>query len=138
MLRFIIDADHPLGYSLPSYHVQDAYIASSTYTRMWVVAVDAPSTSSDPHTSTIDDSGRAGGGNDLPQKRFILYKALSLTRADVLRGRATRIWLAWISEDMGKEQKDRKVCRFISYLSSLVDRSLVGSCPQRRVERRAA
>lgn len=118
MLRFIIDVDHPLGYSLPSYHVQDAHIPSSSdYTRMWMITVDAPSTSPDPHTGRLEESGR---GRGTPQKRFILYKALSLARAEVLRGRATRLWLAWLSEDMGKEQKDRKVCHFICYFPSLI------------------
>lgn len=120
MLRFIIDDDHPHGHSLPSYQVHDAHIPSSPYTRMWLVTVDAPSTSPDPQTGTSDDAEETRGRSDPPQERFILYKALSLARAEVLRGRATRIWLAWRLEDMEKPQKDRKACRVISYFLSLV------------------
>ncbi|EIM86489.1 uncharacterized protein STEHIDRAFT_121423, partial [Stereum hirsutum FP-91666 SS1] len=79
---------------------------------MWLVTVDAPSTSPDPQTGTSDDDEETRGRSDPPQERFILYKALSLARAEVLRGRATRIWLAWRVEDIEKEQKDRKVYVF--------------------------
>lgn len=95
MLRFIIDEEHPEGHALPSYSVRDAHSASSPYTRMWKTTVDSPSSS--------------GGSSATPQEHFILYTALSLAREEVLRGRATRIWLAWKFADMKKDQSSRKV-----------------------------
>lgn len=49
-----------------------------------------------------------------------MYHLLSLSRSEVLRGRATRIWLAWKYEDMEKVQKDRTVCHpLITYANYL-------------------
>lgn len=109
MLRFIIDEEHPDGHALPSYSVKDAHSTSSPYTRMWMATVDAPSSSAGPPHGTSDNDETTHALTNTPQERFILYTTLSLTRAEVLRGRATRIWLAWKFEDMKKDQKDRKV-----------------------------
>lgn len=118
MLRFVIDEEHPEGHALPSYCVQDAHLASSPYTRMWITTVDAPfSASGSSHETDHNSSAPA-------QERFVLYTALSLARAEVLRGRATRIWLAWKFEDMEKDQKDRKVFRHCLRLQPLVELTL--------------
>lgn len=66
----------------------------STYNRMWVVSMNRPLTN---------------GASDLDQETFVLYHALSLARAEVLCGRATRIWLAWKLTDMDLPVKERTV-----------------------------
>lgn len=111
MLRFVIDEEHPKGHALPSYAVKDAKPASTPYRRMWITTVDAPSSAAVSSHKSSTDEKTDPTSSVIPQDRFILYTALSLARAEVLRGRATRIWLAWKYEDMEKDQKDRKVCR---------------------------
>lgn len=66
----------------------------TTYKRMWVVSMNKPFTN---------------GASDLDQDKFVLYHALSLARAEVLCGRATRIWLAWKFTDMDLPVKERTV-----------------------------
>ncbi|KAI0924831.1 hypothetical protein AcV7_010428 [Taiwanofungus camphoratus] len=40
---------------------------------------------------------------------FILWKSISLSRAEVIRGRATRVWKAWHEKDMGLPESEREV-----------------------------
>jgi hypothetical protein len=42
--------------------------------------------------------------------KFVLFKALSLLRAGVIRGRGTRIWKAWRMDDMHLPSVKRHVC----------------------------
>lgn len=41
---------------------------------------------------------------------FILFHHLSLSRGEVILGRATRIWKAWREEDMKLPPDQRQVC----------------------------
>lgn len=80
-----------------SYEVEedsDLSPLDATYKRMWVVSMD---------------KSIMNGASDLDQEKFVLYHALSLARAEVLRGRATRIWLAWKFTDMDLPVKARTV-----------------------------
>ncbi|KAI0924833.1 hypothetical protein AcW2_010357 [Taiwanofungus camphoratus] len=40
---------------------------------------------------------------------FILWKSISLSRAEVIRGRATRVWKAWHEKDMGLPESEREI-----------------------------
>lgn len=52
----------------------------------------------------------------LPDERedFVIFGAISLARAEVICGRATRIWKAWKVSEVAKDVFDRKVNRFIT------------------------
>lgn len=132
MLRFIIDEEHPKGYSLPSYLVKEHKSPVKPLTPLWTVSVEACPTIS--HA----DYGAANVSKDLHlQQRFVLYHLLRLSRSEVLRGRATRIWLAWKYEDMGKVQRDRQVCHALITQCQLFIRRLVGPCLQRCMVQRS-
>ena len=40
---------------------------------------------------------------------FVLYKAISVHRGGIIRGRATRIWKAWLLDELTKEPAERRV-----------------------------
>ena len=40
---------------------------------------------------------------------FVLYKAVSIRKGCVIRGRATRVWKAWMLDEMSKEPAQRRV-----------------------------
>lgn len=114
------------GWGRHSYEVEEYSNQSptfSTYRHMWLVSVGK--TNSNMSTSDND------------QEKFVLYHALSFARAEVLRGRATRIWLAWKFTDMDRPVKERKVnliqenyrCRQVLILS------VADLCVQGRVAR---
>ena len=42
-------------------------------------------------------------------ERFVLFKALNLQRGQVIRGRATRVWKAWLFADLSRPPDERKV-----------------------------
>ena len=42
-------------------------------------------------------------------EKFVLYKGISLNRGGVIRGRATRIWKAWLLDEMDKPPQERRV-----------------------------
>lgn len=51
----------------------------------------------------------ASGDGDDEVETLVLFKSLALLRAEVIRGRATRIWKAWTKDDMDKPKDERKV-----------------------------
>ncbi|THH12839.1 hypothetical protein EW146_g7317 [Bondarzewia mesenterica] len=86
-IKVITDLNsYPLKAEL-SYKVPDQV---SPYHRQWLVSM--------PETG-----GRSGREN------FVMFTAHSLAKAEVIRGRATRIWKAWKMEDMKKAKADRDV-----------------------------
>jgi hypothetical protein len=40
---------------------------------------------------------------------LILFEAISLAHAEVLRGRSSRIWKAWLEKEMGLDRGNREV-----------------------------
>lgn len=56
---------------------------------------------------------------------FVLYKAVSSHRGGVIRGRATRIWKAWLLDEMTKEPAERRVRMLTSTVSQRTLTSLV-------------
>ena len=47
--------------------------------------------------------------DDTETEKFVLYKGISLNRGGVIRGRATRIWKAWLLDEMDKPPQERRV-----------------------------
>ena len=47
--------------------------------------------------------------DDTETEKFVLYKGVSLSRGGVIRGRATRIWKAWLLDEMDKPPQERRV-----------------------------
>ncbi|TFY70025.1 hypothetical protein EVG20_g2910 [Dentipellis fragilis] len=89
-----------LGHGIYSYNIDantTPIVTNSPYGRMWLVTV---------HKYQEDASGR------METEQFVLFRALSLSRAEVLRGRATRVWKAWRLEDMWMLKEDRPVYVF--------------------------
>ncbi len=63
----------------------------------WVIEMPAPCEDDD---TTM---------NPAKKEMFVLVQAISLSRGDQVRGRATRVWKARKMTDMGKAMKDRMV-----------------------------
>ncbi|TFY75196.1 hypothetical protein EWM64_g8813, partial [Hericium alpestre] len=132
MKRYIMDRNTGAYKKLPSYEVdaQTTMEADDPYGRMWVVTMSQarppPSTSTglDDSTQAADSetlsSGEEGsssepelaGSQEFDEEEFVLFHALSLARAEVIRGRATRIWKAWRMADMASPAKERPVFVF--------------------------
>ncbi|TFY75296.1 hypothetical protein EWM64_g8715, partial [Hericium alpestre] len=133
MKRYIMDRNTGAYKKLPSYEVdaQTTMEADDPYGRMWVVTMSQarslPSTSTgldDSLTRVADSetlsSGEEGsssepelaGSQEFDEEEFVLFHALSLARAEVIRGRATRIWKAWRMADMASPAKERPVFVF--------------------------
>ena len=47
--------------------------------------------------------------DETEMETFVLYKAISICKGGVIRGRATRVWKAWLLDDMTKEPVERRV-----------------------------
>ncbi|KAA1475866.1 hypothetical protein DENSPDRAFT_826575 [Dentipellis sp. KUC8613] len=89
-----------LGHGIYSYNIDantTPLVANNPYGRMWLVTI---------HKYQQDASGR------IETEQFVLFRALSLSRAEVLRGRATRVWKAWRLEDMWMPKEERPVYVF--------------------------
>ncbi|TFY78658.1 hypothetical protein EWM64_g5356 [Hericium alpestre] len=133
MKRYIMDRNTGAYKKLPSYEVdaQTNMDADDPYGRMWVVTMSQAR--SPPSTPTgLDDSltqaadsetlssGEEGSSTEpelaesqeFDEEEFVLFHALSLARAEVIRGRATRIWKAWRMVDMAMPAKERPVFVF--------------------------
>ncbi|KAI0038747.1 hypothetical protein FA95DRAFT_1528972 [Auriscalpium vulgare] len=105
MLMHLEDAAGRPMEPLPSYTVdvsKYADAARNLYNMQWVVTLQKPT------TAAQSDSQDQGGVKE-GYERFVLFKALSLSRGEVIRGRATRVWRAWKWDDMGLRRADRKV-----------------------------
>ena len=48
---------------------------------------------------------------------FVLYKAISIRRGGVIRGRATRVWKAWLLDEMTLEPAERRVRSSVHVIS---------------------
>lgn len=66
---------------------------------------------------------------------FILFKHLSLSRGEVILGRATRVWKAWREGDMELPASERPVCLLRTFLLLLLIYSCIGLHCERYLER---
>ncbi|TFY73314.1 hypothetical protein EWM64_g10698, partial [Hericium alpestre] len=94
-------------FGLPSYTIKENPDTgkNNAYERMWTISVPIPG--AEPAESSSDDPD----AEPLPppaEEDFVVFRALSLSRAEVLKGRATRIWKAWRMEDMVQPKEERK------------------------------
>ena len=64
------------------------------------------------------DGAEYGVMHEREKERFVLFKALNLQRGKVIRGRATRIWKAWLFDELTLPPEKRRVCarRITSHL----------------------
>ena len=59
---------------------------------------------------------------------FVLYKAISIRRGGVIRGRATRVWKAWLLDEMTKAPAERRVRSVANVVSRHALTYLMGRC----------
>ncbi|TFY73880.1 hypothetical protein EWM64_g10132, partial [Hericium alpestre] len=80
---------------VPSYLLGEnkSSVNKNAYEQMWIVEMPEP-------------------GSPTATEKFVLFRALSLARSEMLRGRATRIWKAWKLKDMDLLKNERPVCIF--------------------------
>jgi len=55
------------------------------------------------------EGAKYGVMDEKETETFVLYKGLNLQRGEVIRGRATRIWKAWLLDDLWLPQEKRPV-----------------------------
>ncbi|TFY81200.1 hypothetical protein EWM64_g2812 [Hericium alpestre] len=76
----------------------------------FVLAADSETLSSGEEGSSSEPE--LAESQEFDEEEFVLFHALSLARAEVIRGRATRIWKAWRMADMASPAKERPVFVF--------------------------
>ena len=93
---------------------------SSTYPQHWKpkLSYQVPfNTEREDHYWVIDmpkpkGENQYGVMEESATERFVLFKALNLQRGQAIRGRATRIWKAWLFDELTLAPQERKVCQF--------------------------
>ena len=65
--------------------------------------------------------------DDTETEKFVLYKGISMSRGGVIRGRATRVWKAWLLEEMDKPPQERRV-RISAFSQQYVSLNIATRC----------
>ncbi|KAI0316351.1 hypothetical protein OF83DRAFT_1172958 [Amylostereum chailletii] len=110
MLAYVEDEDGRPMDPVPSYRLPRTKRAdkstTTAYHRKWVVEMNAPGQ---------EDQ------NNPKMERFLLFRAVSLSHAEVIRGRSTRIWLAWKWDDVLDSKFTKETCKVYVFKDSWRD-----------------
>ena len=87
----------------PSYAVQWNEVQDEHY---WYLEMPKPKA-----------GARYGVMDESETEVFVLYKAISIRRGGVIRGRATRVWKAWLLDEMTLEPAERRVRSSVHVIS---------------------
>ncbi|KAH9835348.1 uncharacterized protein C8Q71DRAFT_765355 [Rhodofomes roseus] len=81
----------------PKYSYQESW-KQQQETTYWVITMPKPK-----------PNGGYGVMDETATETFVLYKGVSMSRGGVIRGRATRVWKAWLWDELHLPQERRRV-----------------------------
>ncbi|KAI0321259.1 hypothetical protein OF83DRAFT_359186 [Amylostereum chailletii] len=105
MLQYV-DGERKPSYNIPRTMKSRYHLARE---RKWSVMMPKPKPRYTTDTESKLKPAPVVADPNAEMEEFTLHRAIHLSRAEVIRGRCTRIWLAWLASDMGIDERERKV-----------------------------